>query len=548
MGVVYSAHDPQLDRKIALKLLRSDAVSPEERAPLRDRLLSEAQAMAKLAHPNVVAVHDVGSFGDSVFIAMELVDGQTLTRWLAERPRRWREVVAVFVAAGRGLAAAHAAGLVHRDFKPDNLLVGKDGRIRVSDFGLAQTVAPSTPTGDLDLDLAGAGAMTTTRELAGTPYYMAPEQHLGEVTSARSDQFSFCVVLYAALAGEHPFAASSYVELADAVTHGRLRPPPRRDRMPRWLHRVLIRGLSVAPGDRYPSIDDLLARLARDPVRQLWRGLAITLPAAALLGGGVLALRAHDARLMCQGAERKLAGVWEPQRARVIERAFRGSGHPHAAAAFDEVSRRLDRYTRSWVAMHTEACEATRIRGEQPESVLGLRMMCLDARLRGVRALTDRFASAGMELVDRAPHAVKALEPLTVCADVPALSSSARPNVAALTAAANDPPVGRCAVEDGKLWCTNSYDAPLRNKPSFRNPPSANVDHIYTTFSWFSCWSTGELHGGGNRTWYRTTGDQYGHWGWVAASFLKTTNDFDANPTKYGLPPCQYDWNNDPGK
>ncbi len=428
MGVVYAAHDPELDRKVALKLLRCDGPDAPDHGQLRDRLLREAQAMARLAHPHVVAVHDVGSHADQVFVAMELVEGQTLARWLAAAPRGWRDIVAAFVQAGQGLAAAHASGLQHRDFKPENVLVGSDGRVRVTDFGLArasgsvEAVAARAPV----LASTPAAMLTRTGTLMGTPYYMAPEQLEGAATDARSDQFSFCVALHVALTGEHPFDLEGEGGLVAAVTRARLRERARFQALPRRLRSVLRRGLARAAQARYPSMAELLVALAHTPARRHWRVLVV---AAVLLSGaaGALAYRGDERALLCTGAARKLAGVWDPDRAQVVARAFLATGKPYAAAAYVEVARVLDAYTRAWVAMHTDACEATRLRGEQPEEQLGLRMACLDGRLRELRALTDRFASADAELVERAPRVVHGLGDLAGCADAATLASPLRP-------------------------------------------------------------------------------------------------------------------------
>jgi serine/threonine protein kinase len=419
MGIVYAARDPELNRRVALKLLRNDAVTPVARGALAERLLREAQAMARLAHPNVVAVHDVGSHGDQIFIAMEMVDGQTLAAWLSSARRSWREVVAVFLPAGHGLVAAHAAGLVHRDFKPENVLVGDDGRVRVTDFGLARSalVPPTAPTAASPSQPdASAQALTVTGALVGTPFFMAPEQFLGRPIDARSDQFSFCVALWFALTGQHPFAGDNAASLAKAVTEGQLRPPPRRDRLPRWLRRVLLRGLSVDANRRYPSMAALLQALEHDPRRAVMRATAAAMVVLTLVGGSVI-YRRHSARLMCQGGERKLTNVWDRRRAAAVERAFAKSGAPGAAAAFAQVARALDDYTARWVAVHTDACEATRVRGEQSEELYELRAACLDVHLRNIRALSDRLANADAALVARAPGVVAALGDLGDCID-----------------------------------------------------------------------------------------------------------------------------------
>ncbi|MBS0658931.1 MAG: serine/threonine protein kinase [Verrucomicrobia bacterium] len=277
MGVVYQAYDPELDRQVAIKLLHPDPdVDVSEH---RARLLREAQAMARLNHPNVVAVYDVGAVGAQVFVAVELIAGSTLRRWL-ETPRTLAEILRVFVEAGRGLAAAHDQGLVHRDFKPDNVLVGADGRARVTDFGLARRTDGAAPHG---------AAVHTTFALAGTPAYMAPEQFRGEATDARTDQFAFAVALYEAVLRSRPFEGEALGALARNVVEGRLRTPG--GAAPRWLRGVLVRALSRRREDRFPSMQALLGELERDRGRPLRIGSFV---GAAGLGvtGLVLVFRA----------------------------------------------------------------------------------------------------------------------------------------------------------------------------------------------------------------------------------------------------------------
>jgi Tol biopolymer transport system component/tRNA A-37 threonylcarbamoyl transferase component Bud32 len=291
MGVVYSAYDSDLNRKVALKVLRNDGI---DQLPVRDLLLAEAQAMAQLAHPNVVTVFEVGSVDDRVFLAMELIEGQTLAGWLRAGRRTPGEILAMFVAAGHGLAAAHAAGLIHRDFKPDNVLVGNDGRVCVTDFGLARPAPPSTDAATRDTsDPAAARAPQTG--LAGTLAYMAPEQYLRRSVDARADQFSFAVGLYEALYGERPFASPPVSGDLSAVTT-----PPLRG-MPVTLRRVLLRALHRDPDERYPSISELLAALAPPPRRA--RGLAVA--GIAWLAGAAIALAAAAAAVRAPDAPRE---------------------------------------------------------------------------------------------------------------------------------------------------------------------------------------------------------------------------------------------------
>ncbi|HEX3694338.1 MAG TPA: bifunctional serine/threonine-protein kinase/formylglycine-generating enzyme family protein [Polyangia bacterium] len=311
MGVVYGAYDPELDRKIALKLLlkpRGGAHKPGASA----RLLREAKAMARLAHPNVVAVHDVGLVDEQVFLAMEFLAGGTLRRWLQTEQRSWRQILDVFIAAGRGLAAAHAAGLVHRDFKPENVLLDKDGRPRVVDFGLARESGSTTEdesaslgggaaANEITVDAAAVAAasaaamgsrtggghletLTRTGALMGTPAYMAPEQFLGERADERTDQFSFCVALYEALYGERPFAGDDLISLSVSVTEGQVRALPKDRGVPTWVRRAILRGLRPNPVDRFPSMAWLIGALEDDPAIKRRRRLI-----AAGLAGVVLA-------------------------------------------------------------------------------------------------------------------------------------------------------------------------------------------------------------------------------------------------------------------
>ena len=280
MGVVYRAHDPQLDREIALKIVRTERFAQHD---VRARLSREARAMAKVKHPNVVAVYDAGELHDGVFIAMELVEGETLTRWQAEG-RTWRDRVRVYLDVGRGLAAAHAAGVVHRDFKPDNVLVDPTGRAAVGDFGLAlEPIATTSSPGHIATahePAALASSLTRTGTLLGTPRYMSPEQFRLEPVDARSDQFSFAVALFEALYGLTPFEGSTLDALRTQVLAGSRRALPADTDVPSKLHRIVVRALATQPSDRYPSMTPLLDDLAR-AVRPTRRALA---PMLGVLG------------------------------------------------------------------------------------------------------------------------------------------------------------------------------------------------------------------------------------------------------------------------
>ncbi len=411
MGVVVSAYDPRLDRKVAIKLVRPGA---GRATSMRERLLREAQAMGRLKHPNVVTVYQVGELGEDVFVAMELVDGGTLTRWLGAARRPWRQTLAIFLQVGSGLAAAHAAGLVHRDFKPDNVLVGDDGRARVGDFGLVGVSGgePSAPAHQ------GDAALTRTGAVLGTPLYMAPEQHRGGPVDARADQFAFCVALYEALFGVRPFAGDTVPALLAAIEAGRFTEPARDAAAPARLRRILHRGLHADPAARYPSMDALLADLARDPGRTLrLAAVGVALAGAAAFaiarGGG------GDAP-SCSGGD--LAGAWDEATARRAHAAFVATAAPYAEAAWQGVAGRLDAYAAAWSRMHTEACEATR-RGEQSARALDLRMTCLARRRAELGALTGVLVTADAAAVQRAVSAAAAIPDVADCADVERLAT-----------------------------------------------------------------------------------------------------------------------------
>ena len=310
MGHVFAAYDPQLDRKVALKVLRANlGVNAKE---ARVRLKREAQAIAQLNHPNVVGVYDVGTIpapgagpgaaasggdNDDVYIAMEFVEGDTLTGWLKKWPRTWREILEVFHQAARGLMAAHSVGLLHRDFKPDNVLVGGDGRVRVTDFGLARSLfgiddSNRGPTSPSDMPRANGSPLevdlTATGTVLGTPRYMAPEQLLGPNIDARSDQFSFCVALYEALYGKHPLRDSTSVAMLEQGEPAL--PPPDGGKIPPSVAKAVMRGLSKERTDRFPTMAALIGELTPPIAHARGRTLAFAAVALVVLGGATAAV------------------------------------------------------------------------------------------------------------------------------------------------------------------------------------------------------------------------------------------------------------------
>ncbi|WP_240359023.1 serine/threonine-protein kinase [Pyxidicoccus trucidator] len=432
MGVVYSAYDPELHRRVAIKLLHPDA-NTVVRADGSSRLLREAQAMARLSHPNVVSVYDAGTFAGRVFIAMELVEGLSLRHWLQAEHRTWREVMELFRQAGQGLAAAHAAGLVHRDFKPANVIVNRDGRAQVMDFGLARTTTdleaaeagrPTTPSLlPITQDDLLESPLTEAGRVMGTPAYMPPEQqHEDGRTDARGDQFSFCASLYEALYGQLPFEGKRSAEYLSEARTGRVRPPPRGSRVPSSLFRALARGLSPSPEARYASMAVLLEALGGDPSVD-WQRRGAVAAAALLLASavGVTWWVGNHRRTPCRDAEARLAGVWDGQRKVDVQQAFTATGKPHAPTAFTRVTATLDGFAREWTGMHRETCEAARVRGHQSDEVLSLRMACLERRRSALGAMTGVLVQTDAESLDSALDAAQRLPPVSGCADVEAL-------------------------------------------------------------------------------------------------------------------------------
>ena len=421
MGTVYLARDLSLGRDVALKVHRAGSGD--------DRLHREAIAMAKLAHPNVVTVFEVASVDDRLYVAMEYVNGETLRSWLAAAPRGWREIIELLLQVGNGLAAAHAAGLVHRDFKPENVLVGEDGRPRVSDFGLARVeTRPSGPITPLSGSVSLDTPMTQTGAMMGTPAYMAPEQLAGEVVDARSDQFAFCVVAWECLFGSRPFVGSTLAAIALAIERQELRPPARTE-VPQRVRAVIERGLALAPAARHADMPTLLAALRAAATPRARRRLALGAGAVLVVAAaaGIAAAWTRDHGTSCAVGDDALAGAWDPALRGQIQAAFAAAEVKGSAPTFQRVERALDDYRRAWLTMRRTACEATRVRGEQSETLLDLRMTCLDRRRDELRALTHGLAAADRKAVMGAVRAALGLTPIAECADLSALSGPVRP-------------------------------------------------------------------------------------------------------------------------
>ena len=395
MGVVLAAFDPELERQVAVKVLHSAHAQ-------RERIQREARALARLSHPNVVAAFDAGTHDGELFIAMELVDGTDLRTWARERRRSVDQVLDAYRQAGRGLAAAHAAGLVHRDVKPDNILVGKDGRVRIADFGLA----------------AGRDGGT---DLVGTPAYMAPEQFETGAADAASDQFGFCVALHEALHGQRPYAVNLVDEVARGPARSSIRP---RGAVPAHVTAALARGLHVDPHRRFRSMDALLAAL--DPGRRARRrralamgvvGVAAAVPAVALLATRSPGPPAE----LCRDSPEVVAAVWGPARKTQLRAHVAAAGLAVDDGVWPAVERGLDAFADQWSATRTDSCMATRVRGVQSDQVLTLRTRCLDRALAHAGALVDLLATADAAALARAPTWIDHLPAIDTCSNLTAL-------------------------------------------------------------------------------------------------------------------------------
>ena len=415
MGVVVAAFDTKLDRKVAIKLLRA----PDGEGS-RLRMIREAQAMARVSHPNVVQVYEIGEHEHLTFLVMEFVEGVTLAQWLAERPRTQRAIVETLIAAGRGLAAAHQQRLIHRDFKPENVMIRRDGRVLVMDFGLARqhhgeaSLAPThgqTPI--LQLELTHAGA------LLGTPMYMAPEQFIGRETDARTDQFSFCVVLWEALYGQRPFQGATFAKLSAAVIDGRITAPKHGD-VPAWLRRVLERGLARDPAQRWPSMVELLDALARDPSRRrrgFVLGAGLVALAGLLLGGG-MAWRAHQRNTIvaeCERAGQAIAADWNEAVAAELEQAFRATGLGYAASAWTHTQTWMDDYAQRWSELRTQTCLESKLEHTRDQASHDRIVDCLDVQRTTFAGLLAAWADADSKTVAGATVAVAGLPPVSTC-------------------------------------------------------------------------------------------------------------------------------------
>ncbi len=446
MGVVYETWDPTLERAVALKLLRS----PSRRAA--ERLLREARALARLDHPGVVRIWAADVHRGAVYIAMELIEGQNLREWMKTQ-RPWPEVLTVMIGAGRGLAAAHAAGVIHRDFKPENVLVGADGQARVLDFGIARvssahpdhfsltndgfatrdgeaTCAAEPLSGSFaGLPIDGGGEqLTEVGSLIGTLLYMSPEQHERLRADERSDQFAFCTTLFEAVYGRHPFPAKTVEQLAMRVCEGQISFPDDHAKVPRWLEKVIVRGLSPDREDRFPTMEALIDALERHPSRRRRRNSVLTVAAVAVVAVtlGVMIPRSEPPDPCVDVGEEIDEVLGHEARARISAR-FAALDQPWAVEMGERVDTALGQWTGRWVEARIDVCQA-RHEHREATSLDRQREACLAEQLAQVDALGEVLTEAGNRTLTNAEHMLAALPDPSLCVG-------------------EDPPIGRAQVD-----------------------------------------------------------------------------------------------------
>lgn len=440
MGVVLSAYDPQLERKVALKLVHV-AGGDDDRASRahRTQLISEARAMARLGHPNVVSIYDIGQHQARVYVAMELIKGESLRQRNTRARLPWPEAVAIMARVARGLAAAHAVGLTHRDVKPDNVLLGDDGRVCITDFGLAtdtrgqamvsERTATNGAVGAADADEAGdlasettlttrATNTATTAGVAGTPSYMAPEQHLAMTCDASTDVFGFSVSLFETLYGTKPFDPRAAKPLLEQIRDGDIVFPQPEPPVPAWLKAIVLRGLHYDRETRWASAKELLDQLEQPRGSGLHQAMLVALALVCTLFGVVASHEISAQPSSCTVTDPGVSQAWGPQRVAAVERAFLASEKAFARNTLQKIKSDIERYVERWQHARSDNCRATHVDGRQPHADMLLRDECLARRLQELQALTQVFATADDSAIRKASRAVKGLAPLEACADL----------------------------------------------------------------------------------------------------------------------------------
>ncbi len=423
MGVVYSARDPELGRLVALKVLSSRrSADPRQ----RERLIGEARTLARLSHPNVVQIYEVGEHEGSIFLALEFVQGETMATWQRRPGRSWQEVLSAYLDAARGLAAAHQVGVVHGDVKPANILIGVDGRVRVVDFGLARDAGAdeaSTQSEDRTSESTTIGPVRGGA-IAGTPAYMAPEQARGRGVDARSDLFSLCVSLFEGLHDIRPYGAKELQALGDCPVDARgLRAlVQRRSAAPSWVLKVLTRGLEPDPRRRFADINALIAAFTAAPQRRRRRIVAGTVGLVLAVGAVWGALGKDDPE--CPALIDPLHEVWDPMARDALHARFLASGLPYADTAFDDAARSIDTAVEAWRRARRSLC----LRGDGTAGASDERAIeCIDAHERSIRDVIGRLESNEPGVISRAHELVNELGDPSVCGDPEALREGPTP-------------------------------------------------------------------------------------------------------------------------
>ncbi|HEY5920751.1 MAG TPA: serine/threonine-protein kinase [Kofleriaceae bacterium] len=389
-GVVFAAWDPELSRRIAIKLIDVHG--------RRERVLGEAHALARLAHPNVVSIFDVGTHGEQIFLVMELVDGATLRGWVDSSPRTMREIVRAYRQAGEGLAAAHRAGFVHRDFKPDNALIGSDGRVRVVDFGLVHVEGSTGAPG------------------VGTPRYMAPEQLEGGPITPAVDEYAFCAAL------------------REAATRRRDASGTRTETIPRWIEVITARGLARDPRDRHPSFDVLLRALARDPASR-WKRRGLVAGVAIIgLTAFVVGRSQTSGKAACPDGRTELATAWGPVARASVVAQLDSLTTPYAHQVRPHILAALDGYAGRWVLGQKAACTA-RDRGIESDALFDRRIGCLDRARAALASVVGVLRRTSADQLAPAVTSVSELPALERCSDQTALDDRIEPPPSAKTKA-----------------------------------------------------------------------------------------------------------------
>lgn len=412
-GVVFRAHDEQLARDVALKLWRVDALSSGGEDSIDD-LVEEARALAKLSHPNIMAVYDAGRDGERVFLAGELIEGASLyaRACTTERRASFEDLATWMAQCAEGLAAAHDVGLVHRDVKPDNILIGDDGRARLVDFGLSTSA------------LANADASQLVGPLAGTPAYMSPEELRGEPASEYSDQYSLCASFYEASHARRLTLAEDFASLTKAAKESQS--PVFDKKLPKRLRKVLQRGLQSGPSMRWPNMLALAEALQPRRASRLapfafGGAVAVAASAAALWSSN--GSSGDEAKRDCELQAAPMNEVWSAGRASELRASFEKLGSTYASEAFEKVDTRLSRYADDWRTMAVNTCKATYHEHRNSEVMFDRQILCLHRRLGEVSALVGFLEKADQALLKLAPRAMSTLRQLSHCSDREAFSN-----------------------------------------------------------------------------------------------------------------------------